>query len=98
MEHVRFSGSLKLTVSYIESLDNYNVEIEEINNRATFVTQRGIHLPPAKGGLDRESAKAIGLVANAALGFASYYDEEIYAYARDTENGDFVVRRLGLVG
>lgn len=90
----RYCGTLELTVKYIDASDTYNVAFRELNADAMFVPCHGIGLSPFDAGrLARDSKEAYDRVARAAVGFASYDDEMIHAFAVTDECGEAVIRR-----
>ncbi len=78
----RYSGTLVLSIRYVDADASYTVRIREVNDDARFETLKGIRLAPFHASrLAVDSPKAYDLVAEAALGFASYADEAIANYA-----------------
>lgn len=77
----RYSGTLVLSIRYIESSQSYTVRIRERNDDARFETLNELRLAPVHSNLAVDSARAYDLAAEAALGFASYADEAIYNFA-----------------
>jgi hypothetical protein len=77
----RYSGTLVLSVRYIDATSSYTVRITEHNDDARFETLKGLRLAPIHSNLAVDSAKAYDLAAEAALDFASYADEAIHNYA-----------------
>lgn len=77
----RYSGTLILTLKYIDATSSYTVQIREKDDSARFATLTDLRLAPIHSNLVVDSPKAYDLAADAALGFASYEDEHIHAYA-----------------
>ncbi len=77
----RYSGTLVLSVRYVDATSSYTVRIREQNDDARFATLTDIRLAPVHSNLAVDSAKAYDLACEAALGFASYEDEAIANYA-----------------
>lgn len=77
----RYSGTLILTIRYVDATESYTVRIREANDAARFETLTKIRLAPIHNNLAADSPKAYDLVAEAALGFASYADEAIHQFA-----------------
>jgi hypothetical protein len=88
----RYSGTLVLTIHYVDASESYTVRIRERNDDARFVTLKELRLAPFhQQCLAVESARAYDLVAEAALSFASNDDDAIYNYA-DKSYGDCLAR------
>lgn len=77
----RYSGTLVLSIRYVDASESYTVRIREHNDDARFATLTGIRLAPVHSSLAVDSARAYDLVAAAALGFADHEDNAIRSYA-----------------
>jgi len=77
----RYSGTLVLSLRYVDRTDSYAVRIREVNDDARFETLTDLRLAPCHSNLAVDSPKAYDLAAEAALAFASNADEAIYSYA-----------------
>ena len=83
----RYSGTLVLTIRYVDATSSYTVRIRERNDDAQFETLKELRLAPFhQQNLAADSARAYDLVAEAALAFASHDDEAIYSYACPADN------------
>jgi hypothetical protein len=91
----RYSGTLILTLQYVDASQSYTVRIREKNDDARFETLTDLRLAPIHSNLAVDSPKAYDLAAEAALGFASYADEAIHSYAcpADDYSGSWHVGR-----
>jgi uncharacterized protein YkuJ len=67
----RHSGTLILTLKYVDASQSYTVRIRETNDDARFTTLTDLRLVPIHNRLAVDSPKAYDLAADAALGFAS---------------------------
>lgn len=77
----RFSGTLKLSITYNAQSKSYAAHITEMNNDATFRPIRSVKLAPIHNRLHPESPEALDLAAEAILGFASNSDDSIVNFA-----------------
>ncbi len=78
----RYCGTLALTIRYVARDDSYTVRIREVNADLAPRTLTDLHPSPhdrARFAVD--SSALLDRIADAALGFASYEDEMITAYA-----------------
>jgi hypothetical protein len=81
----RYSGTLILTLKYIDATSSYTVQIREKDDSARFATLTDLRLAPIHANLAVDSPKAYDLAAEAALGFASYEDDHIHVYGCPAE-------------
>lgn len=91
---IRYCGTLKLVVRYIDASASYNVRISERDGDIAPRTLRDLRLSPhAQSQHAVDCSRAYDLVAESALGFATYDDDSLYPYTEEREDS-FVVRRF----
>lgn len=97
MAAIRYCGTLKLRITYIERDDTYTVTIREIYDDARFPTQKGIRLSSHdRARTAGDSSAAYDKVARAAISFCGSTEDggHIYSYTKaSNDDGDNVIRR-----
>jgi len=100
MAAIRYCGTLRLRITYLDRDDTYNVSISLFSvpshGETKFPTQRGIKLSPHDcSRLARDSSEAFDRVAAAAISFCGADDagEHVYNYAEHNEGGSAIMHR-----
>jgi hypothetical protein len=90
---VRYCGTLKLSLRYVDKGSSYSARITELNDDARFSPVDQVRLAPVHNNLPVDSDQAWDLAAKACLNYLANDDDSVYNFADEDENYGFVIRQ-----
>jgi hypothetical protein len=99
MAAIRYCGTLKMRITYVERDDTYRVAFTEIYDDARFKTLTDLRLSAfERARTAGDSSRAYDLIAKSAISFAADEDDAIYRFAFcDSDSGEAIIsRKLGV--